>query len=129
MKTKLKVAVNLQIVNTREREIDLPEATKYYSRIDDGRFFPRGLVLFAIILKIKDNPGTYHLVEVERNKQNFTDFVPKDDCQSNSWVNNSDSLRKTAFDIFTGTLHGFQEITQEEFETKRLELLNHFQTR
>lgn len=131
MKKIIKIAVNQTVVNHVEKEIDFPETEKYYSKIDNGRICPRGIILFAIIpYKNRSNPS-YTLLEIERNKQDYTDFIPQDDCRQEYWIKNF-GLRKTALQIITNSIepgfmpHGFTEISKEEFNDKRMELLNNY---
>lgn len=127
MEKELEVAVSYEKVNKTNRKVNLPEVAKYYVKNDDGNFFPRGIILFAIIPNYQDNPTySYTLIEVERNKQDYNDFVPTKDCKQQYWL--SGGIRKTAFDIITRDEYSFKEITQEEFENKRIELLNLFKT-
>ena len=126
MEKELEVAVGYEKVVSSKKKVDLPEVAKYYSKNDDGKFFARGIILFAILPKYKNNPtNSYTLIEVEINKQNYNDFVPTDDCKQKYWLTES-GLRKTAFDIVTKSDYEFKEITAEEFEVKRIKLLNHF---
>lgn len=128
MEKELEAAVSYEKVVSSKKKADLPEVAKYYSKNDDGRFFARGIVLFAILPKYENNPThSYTLVEVERNKQDYNDFVPTDDCKQKYWLSES-GVRKTAFDIMTKSDYEFKEITAEEFEAKRMELLNHFKS-
>jgi len=128
MKKIIQIAVSetTVTVNRIEKEIDLPETSKYYQWYDDGRFFPRGIVLFAILPYFEGKAGSYSLLEVERNKQDYNDFVPHDDCSRDYW-RKTEGIRKTAFDILTGKNQDFKEITKEEFDSKRMELLNNYQ--
>lgn len=127
---ELEIAVNRTQLNTIKKEVELPESDKYYSKTDDGRFFPEGLILFAVLLKHPNSVTSYTLIRVTRNKQEYNDFVPTKDCRQDYWLNNSCSLRKQAFDLWTdpiGCKDGFKEITKEEFEKQRMELLNKYQ--
>lgn len=124
MKTTIEIAVSKTVVKTETRGIDFPEVEKYYRKHDGGNFFPRGIVLFAIIPIYPGKTAAYHVVEVERNKQDFNDFWPSKDCRQEYWL--SSSIRKTAFDIITKSDHEFKEITKEEFEAQRIELLNQY---
>ncbi len=127
MKKTIKIAVNQTIVNRIEKEIDLPETAKYFLKNDDGNFFPRGIILFAIIPKYDGIAGKYILLEVEANKQDFNDFIPSEDCGSEFWIKDG-SIRHTALDLLMGKEYQFNEITKEEFDTKRMELLNSYQS-
>lgn len=127
MKKTIEIAVSQTKINKIEQEIDLPEIPKYYSWKDDGRFFPRGLVLFAIIPYDEKTPY-YTLVEVERNKQDCTDFRPTSDCKVEYWISNPNQLRKLAFNIITNKEWDFKECTKEYFDKERLRLLNSFMT-
>ena len=129
MKIQLEIAVNRTQVNTIKQEVELPESDKYYTKCDDGKFFPEGLILFAIIQKYPNSTTTYTLVRVTRNKQEYNDFVPTKDCRQDYWLNNSCNLRKQAFQIWTNptSLDGFKEITQKEFEEERVKLINKYQ--
>ncbi len=128
MKKEIEIAISRTQINKVTREIDLPDNTMYFSKNDDGNFFPRGLILFAIIPDTIGNYNSYTLIQVERNKQDSNDFVPSDDCKSEYWLNHS-GIRKQAFEIITNPIYhdGFKEITAEEFNTKRIELLNEYQ--
>ncbi len=122
---KIQIATDYERVVTRERDIDLPTEDGYYRKVDDGRFFPVGVQLFAILTKYANS---YRLVYVESNKQDFNDFVPLDDCRSEFWPKTS-GLRKKAFDIFLSPLYfdGWTKITKEEFDEERIKLLNNYQ--
>ena len=128
MKKEIEITVDYEKVITSKKELDLPEVSKYYLMNDDGRFFPRGVVLFAIIPNYDNNPSySYTLIEVERNKQNYDDFVPTKDCRQKEWLKES-GLRKTAFNIITKQSCEFKEISEKEFKVKRIELLNNYLT-
>ena len=128
MKKTIYVAVRTTHINTKQIEVDFPQTKKYYSKNDDGNFFPRGLVLFAIIpLYCETETVAYTLVEVERNKQDYNDFWPTKDCRQNYWL--TDSIRNTALDIITGKAYEFKEVTEEYFFEKRELLLNQFSTK
>jgi len=128
MKKSIDIAVSTTQINVQTKEIDFPECTKYYSKNDDGKFFAEGLILFAIIQKYPDSIQTYNLVRVTRNKQEFNDFCPAKDCKQDYWLKDGSSLRKEALKIISEQKysHGFTEITKEEFDKSRLELINAF---
>lgn len=123
MKTEIEVAISVMKIISKIVEVELPTEPKYYAWTDVGTFFPRGLILFAIIPQFKGKSGSYLVVQVERGKQDYTDFVPTTDCKQKEWMENS-SVRKTAFEIITGNNYDFQLIEEAEFESKRIELLN-----
>jgi hypothetical protein len=78
MEKIIKVATNRKVitVDTKETTVNLPEVNTFYSKNDEGRLFNRGLVLFAMIPRYKTNPtNSYTLVEIERNKQDYNDWV------------------------------------------------------
>ena len=125
MKKKLIIAVNKTQVDRVEREVELPETAKYYSKNDDGNFFPRGLILFAII-PYREGSTHYTVLEIERNKQSYTDFVPTSDCKGEFFLSNN--LRTTALALIEKSkFDDFVEITKEEFDTKRIGLINYYQ--
>lgn len=126
-KKQVEVAVSYELVNTRTVELTLPKGALYFSKNDEGRFFPRGLVLFAIIPKYENSDRAYFLIEVSSNKQEFTDFVPLEDCRSSSWLK-STGLRKQAFDIFKAPslLGDFVPVSKEYFESRSIELLTDY---
>ena len=124
MKEKIKIAVNYKVVNSEEQEIDFPGVSKYYSKNDIGRFFPQGEVLFGILVKHPESPW-FTLIKVTRNKQEFTDFQPKSDCNNVYWLSES-GLRKEAFEILTPSFSEYKEITEEEFNIRREKLLNDY---
>ncbi len=126
MKKLIEIAVTSEKVIKRGFEIDLPETSKYYKKEDSGRFFPRGLMLFAIITRY---PCSYILVYVERNKQDFNDFKPLDDCRSDYWLKDF-GIRKTAFEIINSPISkdGWEEISIEQFNEERILLLNNYQS-
>jgi len=124
-KKVIEVAVNYKTVTTEKKNVNLPTTKKFYERNDDGVFFPRGLILFAIIPKHENSTDTYLLVEVERGKQDYNDFVPTKDCRQDYWLSDKGSkIRHTALEIFTNDFHLFKEITEKEFEEKRIKLLD-----
>lgn len=130
MKTSIRV-VTKEIKTTLEHidlEVELPTVEKYYSANDDGIFFARGLVLFAIIPRYKNSPANnYMIYEVESGNQKSTDFVPTKDCRSDYWLKESNTIRNTAFNIITGKKNydlEFKEISKEDFLSKREELLS-----
>lgn len=129
MKKELTIAVSYEMVKTTVREIELSETPRFFSKNDDGNFFPRGLILFAILPKYESNPTqAYTLVQVEENKQEYNDFVPTDDLKQKYWLSES-GVRKVAFEIFSAPkyLDGWTEISKEEFDEKRVQLLNKYQ--
>lgn len=125
MKKEIEIAVGREVINSIKREIDFPEVAKYYAKTEEGRFFPRGLILFAIVPKYPNSINTYLLVQVQRGKQDYNDFEPSGDCKQAYWLK-EEGVRKQAFDIITNPngLDGFKEISEEEFETQRAELLD-----
>jgi len=100
-------------------DIDIPQIAKYYHWHDYGNFFGRGDVIFAIIPKYTH---TMLLVEVERGKQNYNDFRPESDCRT--WKDESCTVRHLALEIMSGENSDFKEITKEEFDEKRVILLD-----
>ena len=129
MKKVIEITVNKTTVNTISKEIDFPETPKYYRKEEDGKFFPRGVVLFAIIPKYIDKPTCFILVEVTRDNQKCTDFHPTKDCRQENWISEG-GLRKQALEIITDyDLYDneFTEITEEAFEEERNLLLNCYQ--
>jgi len=65
-----------------------------------------------------------YVIEVTRGKQDFTDFMPHNDCSSEYWMKNR-GLRHLAFDILVdGQFNFWKSITEEEFNSKRIELLD-----
>jgi len=127
MKEIIKIAVNkiTTTVNTIEKEVDLPDEAAYYAYTDDGCFFAEGLILFAFIPRY---PGghTYDLIQVRQNKQDYTDFHPTSDCKDDYFLDYK-GLRNKGLDILTSKNDNFKLITKEEFDTKRIELLNYYQ--
>ncbi|MEO6302695.1 MAG: hypothetical protein ABIP51_05950 [Bacteroidia bacterium] len=126
MEVEINVAVNYEKVVTEKTKVNLPETAKYYYKYDDSAFFGRGEILFGIIPYME--ASTYFsLIQVHSNLQMFNDFRPTKDCKQSSWIGGSnDSLRKEAFEIFTGKGDSYQwkEISETEFEEKREILLN-----
>jgi hypothetical protein len=111
-----------KVIVTKETvSIELPTESKFYKMQDDGAWFARGTVLFAIIVKHKT---TFMLYEIEEGKQFYTDFVPTKDCRQDYWLTDSNSIRRTAFDIMYGKNTEYTEMTKEEFLSKRSELLD-----
>lgn len=125
MKQTIKIAVSVTNVNTEEREVEVLTEEKYFQRFDEGRFFPRGEILFAIIPRSKTT-GWYTIMQVERNKQDYNDFVPSKDCRQEYWLGDGEQLRKTAFDLIQGKEYGWTEMTKELFEERRNDLLNKY---
>jgi len=124
MKRKIKVAVNTEKLITSEKEIDFPDIETYYKMFDDGKFFPEGLILFAFIPK-SEGSKNYSLIEVKQNKQDYNDWHPDDDCNSDFWLKTF-GVRKQAFKILTENYGDWSKITKEEFEESRMKLLNHY---
>ena len=127
MKKTIDITVSETITNTITRELDLPELAKYYSKNDNGRFDPQGVVLFAIIPKYEKNPThVYNLVEVKRNKQDYNDFEPHDDCKQSFWLKGG-TIRHTALDILNNrSFDNWKEITADEFNALKEPLLNRY---
>lgn len=123
MEIKLITQVKEVVVKEEAVTINLeyPVENKYYRMMDDGNFFPRGDVLFAIIVK---HASAFNLFEIERGRQFYTDFVPTKDCRQEYWLKDSNSIRRTALEIMLGKDNDFDEITFEEFKTEREKLLN-----
>lgn len=126
MLREIEVAVSKTVVTTKTVTVDLPETDTYYAWNDDDLFFSEGLVLFAILLKYEKS-SNYYLVQISRNKQDFTDFHPTD-CKDNYFLDYK-GLRNRALDILTKKNDDFKPITKEEFDHKRFELLNEFKKR
>lgn len=116
-----KQQVTMEKKVTKEVELELPKKSLFFKRNDDGNFFPRGLILFAITVKYSH---TFLLFEVERGKQFYTDFVPTKDCRQEYWLTDTNSIRRTALKLIMGELEDFEEIEKEEFLTLRTELLD-----
>jgi hypothetical protein len=125
MKQQIKIAANRTVINHIEKEIDFPETSKYYSKIDDSRFFGRGTILFAIIPRAKNR---FLLIQVESSKQDYNDFVPSDDCQKEYWLQSTGSIRHQALNIMSNPKYGFTEMTEKDFEEARIELLNNYKS-
>lgn len=102
-------------------ELNYPKDHKYYKMHDDGVFFARGIVLLAII---KKSPSSFLLFEVERGKQFYTDFVPTKDCRQEDFIDSKNSIRRIALDVMIGGYTPFDEITEAEFLSERIDLLN-----
>jgi len=118
---KIQVFTNTEKIITKEIELIYPTQNKFYKMNDDSNFFGRGEVLFAIIVKYT---STFILIEVERGKQDYTDFVPTNDCKSEYWLKDSNRLRRFALDIMLEKSEDYVEISKEEFLEKRQDLLN-----
>lgn len=124
MKQIIKIATNKTIVTTYEKEVDFPDGAAYYSWVDDGCFFAEGLILFALIPRY-EGAHNYNLIQVSRNKQEYTDFHPSD-CKDDYFLDYK-GLRNRALDILTGKEYHFKPITENEFNIHRMELLNYYQ--
>src|ERR1035437_5040882 len=118
MKEIIRIATNKTIVTTYEKEVDFPDEAVYYAWTDNGCFFAEGLILFAFIPRYK-GAHNYNLIQVSRNKQEYTDFHPSD-CKDDYFLDYK-GLRNRALDILTGKEYNFKLITKEEFDTKRTE--------
>ena len=124
MKRTISIATNKTVVTTYEKEVDFPDNAVYYAYNDNGIFFAEGLILFAIIPRY-EGADNYTLLQVRRNKQEYIDFYPSD-CNSDHFLDYK-GLRNKALDILVGKNNDFKPITEEEFNTKRIELLNSYQ--
>ena len=104
-------------------DVEYPTENRFYRMEDDGNFFPRGTVLFAILIK---HSTSFMLYEIERGQQLSTDFVPTKDCRQDSWIagDGDTGIRRTALSLLIGDNTDFREITKEEFMRTRNELLN-----
>lgn len=126
MKSVITIAVSYEKVTTIVKELMLPEVAKYFKAENQDRIFSGGLVLFGIIPKY---PGpqvsAYRLIQITRNEQSCTDFIPKTDCKNLDWLKES-GLRRTAFDIMQDADYDFKEISELEFDNTRMELLNSY---
>jgi hypothetical protein len=124
MKHTIKVLTERKVVKTEavteEIIINIPETPQYYSWFDYSRFFKRGLVLFAILPKFSH---TVIIVQVERGKQEYNDFRPGSDCNSDYW-GKGDDIRQTALSIMRGKNNDFEPISKESFDTSREALLD-----
>jgi hypothetical protein len=105
-------------------EVDTPTSPKYYRMVDNGNFFPRGVVLFAILPKYKGTENNYMLYEIESGNQKSTDFVLTKDCRQPEWLETSEAIRRTALAILMGERKDFEEINSITFLRERDELLN-----
>ena len=127
----INVAVNKTIVNTEAVELYLPTEDIYLKKYDDSRFFGKGDILFAILVKYPTQ-GTLTILKIETDKQDCTDFIPKSDCKSSWWIQES-GIRKEAFELLKGKppyeYDGYTSITKEEFDARRIELLNDYKKR
>lgn len=106
---------------TKEIELELPTKSLFFKMNDDGNFFPRGIILFAITVKYSN---TFLLFEIERGKQFYTDFVPSKDCKQDYWLSDSNSIRRTALKLMMGKLGAFSAIEKDEFLRLRTDLLD-----
>lgn len=126
MEKIIRIAINKTVLEHEQVTIDLPETAKFYFRNDDGNFFPKGFMLFAIIPRYKSNPTkSYMIYEISRNNQESTDFVPTDDCSSESFLKHN--IRKTALEIIRDKYphsREYNEITEDAFLTIREDLLS-----
>lgn len=116
---KVRKTVEEQVLN--EVELEFPTEHRFYKRNDDGNFFPRGLVLFGIKVKYSK---TFLLFEIERGRQFYTDFVPTKDCRQDYWLEDDNTIRRTALKIMLGQYSAFEEITEQEFLELRQQLLD-----
>lgn len=147
---KIKLLESTIKSNFKELEVNVPQEAKYYRKIDDGFFFPEGEILFAIIPRYKPKEGSpvtaFTLVRITRNCQQYTDFhisdckdeyfhrdytplkkVIADKICGNKRVYEYTWLRPEAFRIWTTyDKDGFIEITEEDFNTSRMKLLNKY---
>lgn len=123
---KIEIAVSIEYATKRTIEINLPSKAIFFEKKDEGIFFPRGLILFAIIPKFTNKSGSYIILEIEQGKQNYNDFIPSTDCKDSYWLKTT-GLRKQAFELMINNLGDFKEITKEIFEIKRATLLNFYQ--
>lgn len=101
--------------------LEYPTTHKYYRMVDDGRFFARGVILFAIVVK---SPSTFLLFEVERGKQFYTDFMPSKDCKQDDFIKSESDIRRKALKIMLGEMTVFREISESDFLAERIDLLN-----
>ena len=127
-KIEIDVAVNKKVVQVVSKtiSINLPSTHAFYRKVDDGCFFPEGIMLFAIILKYPGCFTKFTLVKVTRNNQVSTDFHIEKDCNDEYWLTDN-SIRKVAYKILsTSYSDHWQIITNDEFEKERLELLNNY---
>lgn len=152
----LEVKINKkQISKTIEyttKEVDVPQVAKYYRKMDDGNFFPEGEILFAIIPWWKPKEGKtvtyFRLVRVTQNCQQSTDFNIIKDCKDDyfsrtymplkkvilDWISSHKRyyeytwLRPEALSIMSdySYVHNYKEITEEDFNTSRIKLLNNY---
>lgn len=127
MKVTIKETVDVTKVNTREVEVDLPESAVYLGK---GMHYPYSSELFAIVPQKDGSPHNYNIVKVTSNRQEYNDFVPTDDCDSEFWM--KESLRRDALKIIKeldklrdhSNDYMWKVITEEEFKTKREWLIN-----
>jgi hypothetical protein len=104
--------------------LEYPTEHKFYKTVDNGAFFARGLILFAILIKHRNS---FLLFEITKGKQYYTDFVPSKDCRQDYWLTDTNDIRRNALDIMMNKSTVYEEISKEEFFKERDNLLNeHF---
>lgn len=101
--------------------VTYPTENKYYKMQDDGFMFPRGTVIFAIVIK---HSRSFLLFEIEKGKQFYTDFVPTKDCHDEDFITSKNSIRRTALSLMLGKNKDFIEISEKEFLKSREGLLD-----
>lgn len=124
MKIEIEKAVSYKEVKKVTVEVNIPDKAIYYEWNDDGIFFAEGLILFAFIPRYK-GAHTYDLIQVMRNKQDYTDFHPASDCKDDYFLDYK-GLRNRALDILTGKNYDFKLISEEDFNLKRIKLLDYY---
>lgn len=127
MKKKITIATSTEKVITTEIEIDFRTTPAYYKHNDDGRFFPRGLVVLAILPKQFTDIPRYTLLEISKGIQQYTDFIPMKDCRGEEWLK-EDGLREKALKLMMGNYYKgeYFEISRDEFEYYRTKLLDFY---
>lgn len=119
MKTTIVITTNTIVVKSVEKEIDLPTTSKFYKG-DEGS----GIEIFTIIPKFETNPNkAYRIYHIQKGKMNSTDFHPLQDCRSEFFLSENNSIRRTALDLMQNSLLNWEEIDKNKFITLQSRLL------
>ena len=124
MKIEIEKAVSYKEVKKVTVEVNIPDEAVYYEWNDNGIFFAEGLILFAFIPRYK-NAHVYDLIQVMQNKQDYTDFHPTSDCKDSYFLDHK-GLRNRALDILTNINTDFKLISEDDFNEKRIKLLDYY---
>jgi len=107
----------------------LSSTPKYYMRDCDTKFYAEGVILFSVIPHVFNNSGNFYTLLKIKSCNQDCEIVDVSDISEEE---NFDTpppffdLYDTFLDIISNKNSGFKEISEEQFQSTRIDLLNDY---